>query len=554
VSQSGVTHEAPDQGLQTTPLNNATPVISPNSPADPARQAQQVNTPPQLGEPLPFLNSSQNQSSPRLSGNNLAGQSTLSNYDNRPYNQPIQPMSANTTSDKATVHKIENLQRTFLPSMAMADRSIQQPAKDTLPAIGLPTLSPQRKFGKHWWIILALILLVMIVSGIIVYALPKKQGAPQLSLMGHGLSPSRKIIAKDRLPASAPVAPGFATIQIIPTSKDVKNVFTISAVTGTPDSSQSQVQARQVTASQSQSQTATTTGSKQIPATQATGTLAVTCHASSSPLTINAGTVFTGNDKVSVATDTTVTTSGCHTTIPAHAVNLGQSGNIAANDINQPYQGYHVLNKTAFSGGQDATTTVVVAQSDIDTTATSLENGLTPAVKQVLSGKLHANERSFGTPQCNPAVTSDHTAGDEAATVTVTVTMRCTIEAYDNDGAQAMAKDLLNTQAANDLGPDYELMGNITTAVGQPTLVDTAHGTISLPVAAEGIWVYKWSNAQKQNLAKLVAGKTAQNAKTLLQGQRGMDTVNIQLSKSDNGVLPSNASHITVEVAAVPGL
>ena len=337
-------------------------------------------------------------------------------------------------------------------------------------------------------------------------------------------------------------------ITITASSKDVKNVFTISAVTGTPDSSQSQVQARQVTASQQQSQTTTATGSKQLPATRATGTLAVTCRTSSPPLTINAGTVFTGDDKVSVATDTTVTTSGCHTTIPAHAVNPGQRGNIAANDINQPYQSYHVLNEAAFSGGQDAKTTTVVAQSDIDTSTSSLEAALTPAVKQVLPGKLNANERSFGDPQCSPAITSDHAAGDEAATVTVTVTMSCTVETYDNDAAQAMAKKLLSNQAANDLGPDYGLMGNITAAVGQPTLVDTAHGIISLPVKTEGISIYQWNNAQKQDLARLVTGKSAQDAKMLLLRQKGVSAVDIQLASGSNGILPSNPSHITVDL------
>ena len=177
-----------------------------------------------------------------------------------------------------------------------------------------------------------------------------------------------------------------------------------------------------------------------------------------------------------------------------------------------------------------------------------------PAVKQALPGKLNANERSFGDPQCSPTVTPDHTTGDEAAKVTVTVTTSCTVEAYDNDGAQAMAKKLLSNQAANDSGSDYGLMGNITTAVGQPTLVDMAHGTLSLPVTTEGIWIYQWSDAQKQDLAQLVAGRSAQDAKMLLVEQKGVSAANIQLSSGSNGVLPSEASHIRVDVAPVSGL
>jgi serine/threonine protein kinase len=496
---SGVVKEATNQPQGTALLNNAPPMISSpqtNVPAmismDSRWPAMQIHTPPRTGAAFPFMNSSQNQS--------------------------------------------------FARPITMA--APMQQAMSTLPALGTPSL---RRPRKRWWIALTLLLLIVMVSGVIVYAFPKGLGAPSV---GHRLSPSRNA---DHSSVSAPVVPGFATIQILPSSRNIKNTFTIFAVMGVPNSTQSQVQARQVAASQSRSQAATTTGSKQIPATQAAGTLMVMCRSSSSPLTINAGTVFTGADNTSVATDTTVTTSGCHTFITAHAVNYGTSGNIAARDINQPYQGYKVFNEAAFSQGQDAETVAVVGQSDINTTAATLEHALTPAVQQALSAKLNANERFFGNPDCTATVTSDHAAGDEATTVTVTVTMNCTVEAYDHDGAQAMARALLSNQTANNLGSDYGLVGNIATTVGQPTLVNSANGTISLPVTAEGVWAYKWSDTQKQYLAKLVAGKSVQSAKALLQQQPGVGAVNLQLSGGNNATLPSDVSHIVVNVAAMPG-
>jgi serine/threonine protein kinase len=560
VSQSGTTNETNDQAQTTASLNNAPPMISPpqtdvpiTAPVDSLWPAIQMNTPPQSGESLPFINNSQDQSLAPLSGNNLPGQSTFSKYDNHLYKQSIQPPSVKITSDKPTFQEIANQQSTLVPLVAMAASPIQQ-AMSTLPALGASILPARRKFSKLWGIVLTLLLLIMVVSGMLVYTLPKTHPASQPSSVHHGSTPSRDTATKDHSPVPVPVVPGFATIQILPSSRDVKNIFTTSAVTGTPDNTQSQVQARQVTASQSQSQTTPTTGSKQTPATRAIGTLSVTCLSPSSPLTINAGTVFTGNDKISVATDTTVTTSGCHTPITAHAVKSGQNGNITAKDIDQPYQGYKVLNETAFSEGQDAKTIAVVAQSDIDTTSAALEDVLMPAVKQALPTKLNANERSFGDPQCTPTATSDHAAGDEATKVTVSMTMSCTVESYDNDGAQARAKALLSNQAANNLGSDYGLIGNITTTIGQPTLVDNSPGTISLPVTAEGVWVYKWSNDQKQYLARKVAGKSAQKVKFLLAGQKGVDAVNLQLSRGDSGMLPSDTSHIRVEVVTIPGL
>jgi serine/threonine protein kinase len=539
---------------------NTHPVISPSQAGfpNPVNTPLQTNTPPQLGAPLPPLNSSQGQYLPPTSNHNFPGQPTHLNQDNNSHHQVFQSTPVNGTQNQATVQKIQNLQRTFVPPTSMAGELTKQPVDGTLPVIARATRHPHPKSAKRWGIILTLALLIVIASSIITYAFPNSletlSGSKQPLLAGHGSSSGKNKVSGGHIPASIPVQPGFATLQITPSSKEMKNVFTISAVMGTPDSSQSQVQARQVSASQSQSQTTMTTGSKQTAATLAAGTLIVTCHPYSSLITINAGTVFTDNNNVSVTTDMTVTTSRCNTIIPAHAVNAGQSGNIAANDIHQPYQGYTVSNKAAFSGGQDAKTIAVVAQRDIDTTATSLETTLTPEVKQALPGKLTANERSFGNPQCSPTVTSNHADGDEATKVTVSVLMTCAIEAYDHDGAQAMAKTLLSNQAATDLGADYGLTRNITTTIGQPTLVDSAHGTISLPATAEGVWAYQWRNAQKQHLTKLVAGRSTQDAKRLLLGQEGVSAANILLPSDENGVLPLNPRNITVDTATVGGL
>ncbi len=73
-----------------------------------------------------------------------------------------------------------------------------------------------------------------------------------------------------------------------------------------------------------------------------------------------------------------------------------------------------------------------------------------------------------------------------------------------------------------------------------------------MPVTAEGTWVYKWTNTQKQYLARLVAGKHVKNAKILLQQEKGVAAVNLQLSRTDNDILPSDVGHIIVDVATIP--
>jgi oxalate decarboxylase/phosphoglucose isomerase-like protein (cupin superfamily) len=45
-----------------------------------------------------------------------------------------------------------------------------------------------------------------------------------------------------------------------------------------------------------------------------------------------------------------------------------------------------------------------------------------------------------------------------------------------------------------------------------------------------------------------------QNAKMLLQQQKGAAAVSFQLSKENNGILPYDTSHIIVNVTTLPGL
>jgi len=377
-------------------------------------------------------------------------------------------------------------------------------------------------------IVAGLVLLVLLIAGSVILAAGLLQGG------GSGAARS-------------------ARITITPASQDVKNTFVIKAVTGTPDPSQYQVGARLVSSTTpAQSQKVSATGSKQIAAMQATGTLVITCRASSVPITIPAGTVFTGTDGAQIATDVTVTASGCYTTASAHAVQPGAGGNIPANDMNQPYNGYSINNAAAFSGGQGPQTVTLVQQSDIDGATNTLEAN-PPNAHQVLQGQVRANEQMVGTPQCTPNVTADHKAGDQAASVTVTVSFRCAGEVYDRDGALSMAARQLTTQAATRPGPGYTPVGKIATALTQTALADASTGTVKLTVNAEGLWVFQFSDAQKLSLARLIAGKSKQNVQSLLSARKGVSSISIQVSGGDGSTLPTDPGQIAIVVQSMPG-
>jgi len=198
-----------------------------------------------------------------------------------------------------------------------------------VPAGGAPRLG-------RWWVALLIVLLVLLL-GFLVYQ-------PLLNLI---------FVPK-------------ATVTVTPASKELKNTYTITAVVGTPDAAQTQVQARVLFAtSQTLQKTVNASGVAHTLATQATGMLTF-YNTSPAPKTVPAGTVFAGASGVQVVNDASVTVPASvlpvtgQITVPAHAVNAGSSGNIPANDLNAVAccgaPAVLVSNLTPFAGGTDAQT------------------------------------------------------------------------------------------------------------------------------------------------------------------------------------------------------
>ena len=348
-----------------------------------------------------------------------------------------------------------------------------------------------------------------------------------------------------------------ATITITPASRDAKHSYTILAVTGTPNSSQHQVQARFLSVpTQSHSQTVNATGTGTTPGTQATGILTFT-DIFGNGLTLPAGSVYTDASGIQVVTDAAVNIQpsggGGTENVPAHVNKIGVSGNIPANDIDQndPTYTYRIQNTNAFSGGKDPQTYPVVQQSDINGAANTLEATYNPNAQQVLQGQIQANEQLTGSQRCTPTVHSDHSTGDQAANVTVTVSFTCTGEVYDQQGALTMAEQWLKQDAAQNPGAGYALVGNIVTTQGQAQLSDS-QGTISIPVTEEGVWVYQFGTAQVHAIAMQIAGKKKSEAQTLLLHQSNVAQATIQLFGSGD-TLPVDFQQIRFVIVSVHG-
>src|SRR6266851_2504487 len=342
---------------------------------------------------------------------------------------------------------------------------------------------PPRRPGWRWWLAIGgLIVLTMSVGGLIAAANPAVLGS--LKNLVPGIIPS-------------------ATVTITPASSDLTNTYEIFGVTGTPDPSQRQVQARQLSStSPTQSKTVNATGVGHTQPTVATGKLTF-YNALTFSQTVANRTVFTLSNGIQIINTQLAIIPAAHppteglVTVNAQAVQPGSAGNINALTINQSccVSGVTVQNTAPFTGGQDPQNFTVVSQSDIDGAAKPLENTLTPEAQKSVKGQIHPNEQLVNSLQCTPNVTSDHNAGDRATNVTVTVKVTCSGEVYDQQAAQLIASNLLKQQAAKTPGPGYALVGDLTTKVTQVMVTDPNKGTLLLQVKAEGIWVFQFSAA-----------------------------------------------------------
>jgi len=349
-----------------------------------------------------------------------------------------------------------------------------------------------------------------------------------------------------------------ATVTITPTSQHLTKTYTISAVTGTPDASQNQVQARALSfTTKAQSKTVKATGRGHQDATYAKGQVTI----SPSTGTVPAGNLrIPSNSGVYVIINVTSPLSSGSQTFDAWAENVGSGGNIPAYDIDHLYQmvndpsiTFYLQNTQAFTGGQDAHDYTFVQQSDIDDAAAPLVSQLTSDAQSAVQQQIQANEQIVSAPECTPTIKANHKADDRVGDVTVTVTVTCKGEVYDEQAAQSMASDLLRSDAASQLGDHYTLVGD--TVIGTPQVTTTTEtGTVNMTVSTDGMWVYQFSDTQKQTFAQLIAGKPLADAQALLLKQEGVWKVNLTTDGGWGSALPTSPSDIKFTLVPVPGL
>ncbi len=304
----------------------------------------------------------------------------------------------------------------------------------------------------------------------------------------------------------------------------------------------------------SQSQTVPTTGKGHQDAKVAIGTVTF-YNGQQAAQTVAQGTVFTGSDGVSIETTQPATippgnpsTGYGAVMVTAQAVEVGSKGNIQAGDVNTPLAIAVFVKNNQFTGGQDERDFQTVAKSDIDTTATPLNTAVAQSVTGAFQGQLKTDEQVFILP-CRPTVTSDHLPGQEATQINVTVSETCSAVAYNEVALQVQATALLATQATQQGGAGYTLVGAIHVTIRQAIV---AHRTPSLVFSCQAEWVYGVTNAQQQLIKSLIAGKTKQQALRTLAHLPGIVKAAI-VDIDDTTRLPRNPASIHLEILEQPG-
>ncbi|HLI09118.1 MAG TPA: baseplate J/gp47 family protein [Ktedonobacteraceae bacterium] len=339
-----------------------------------------------------------------------------------------------------------------------------------------------------------------------------------------------------------------ATVTIIPTSMQITTTRAVSIVASNVNAAQQQIPGRlleTITLSQAKTVPATGTGHQQARAAQGFITF---YNALPAPQTIPAGELLTGADGVEVVTlqdavipAGTLATNG-QVTVAAQAVNAGPQGNIAAGEIyGKCCRDDVFVSNGPFRGGQNARSYQMVTQQDIDSVVLTLKTSLDQRVQAALSQQVQPNETLVTPVPCSSRVAPDHQAGNEATQVSVMVSETCTGEVYTTSALHALLMQVVSQQAAKRLGKSYSLVGDLQTSITQAA-INTRQGTANLQVKTISTWVYRFSQAQQQQLKLTIRGKSKSEATALLLHTPGVQTVS--LSIKNGTIIPTDIQQI----------
>ncbi len=345
-----------------------------------------------------------------------------------------------------------------------------------------------------------------------------------------------------------------ATVTIVPMEKRLSTQATIQIAANTMHLTANQIPGRLFpTLTLSQLESVKTTGVGHQAATEAQGYITLYNGLLASQ-TIAAGTILLGADGIQVVTDQAAFLPAGNppiygqATIPAHVIVPGSRGNIARYDINTAVSSSILAkNPSSFYGGKDARTYPVVAQADIDNAVTHLKPSLTQSIQGAFTTQLLQGEALI-TPTCVLKTVPDHQVGEEATEVQVSLSETCQAAAYQQADLQKLVSHLVSQEAQQTYGAGYGLIGDMQINLANTTLTSTNSQIATVTVNAASQWVYQLGTAARQKISRQIAGKSKQQALSMLSHLNGIRGVTLNLVGGYNDLLPQDAGRIRVIV------
>ncbi|QBD78164.1 serine/threonine protein kinase [Ktedonosporobacter rubrisoli] len=362
-------------------------------------------------------------------------------------------------------------------------------------------------------------------------------GAVPLILLILLLMP--RVLGISFFPAGFPLfgtAP-LATVRIIAQSQAVQKnyVLTASSAVHEPDPRTHTIPDRLLHSTASDSTVIRTTGSRSIAPTTAHGIILFT-NDNDQAANFPAQFVLTSNSGVQVQLTQAIEVppnqdgQAGRLLAPAQAIKAGAAGNIAAHalDGNCCKHGISAQNLDPFSGGMDTQVVHLVSQADLDAAQRMLSPRLKQQIAQQLQEQLSSSETLAGQPDYQITSLPSSPVGTQTDQIQVMVTVSGTVPAYNRNVVAKLTADLLTKQAAQSLGPAYQLQGT-PTITGQPQAQPGPKGATYLSVSVRATWIYMHSAQQLQDWSQSIKGATPDAARAYLKAQAGVADVEIHL-------------------------
>jgi Baseplate J-like protein len=214
--------------------------------------------------------------------------------------------------------------------------------------------------------------------------------------------------------------------------------------------------------------------------------------------------------------------------VEAQADMAGAQGNISAYTVNGPCckEGIIARNLYAFSGGADARDFQFVTATDIKGVQNSLFSKIYGEL-QVERGKIPTSDVLLTPIPCSNNVQANHSVGDEATSLTVTVSQNCTIVTYAQKAFNQRLTSEVLSRVVQEFGTGYMLLGAPTTS---DTNTKIQSGQITFSTSSTALYGLDFRASRINELSKLIAGLSRQEALSTLKNQTGVTRISLTIS------------------------